>query len=247
MRTNSYSRYYRSSGNLPGTQTVFGWTPRTPAAPHTPVAGQRQHLGANSSSRGHPSSSGSMHSPVASAQPRQASPRMSPKASSGGKQTSVKPAVTPIPLSASVSGAQTPSWLKGTYRPQPPPPATQPDTIETWCKERLEAIKATVESKSDAVPELRKVMDDLDSTKVADEIALISSIRKEYWKARERQRKASGELRRAEREVQRIDMHSAHIDSKIARLRSYARFIEGGWVEDPVSDNKSKSSTVEKR
>lgn len=150
-----------------------------------------------------------------------------------------------MPISSPMmTGAQTPSWLKGTYRPQPPS-APQPTTVESWCKDRIEAIKATVECKSDAVPELRKVMDDLDSTKVVDEIALISSIRKDCWKARERQRKAVLELRRAEREVQRINSHSAHINGKIARLQCYARFIEGGWKDESTLDNHLKDKETD--
>lgn len=169
----------------------------------------------------------------------QGSPRLSPSATGSGKPIGAK-ATVPLPISSPMmTGAQTPSWLKGTYRPQPPS-TPQPTTVESWCKDRIEAIKATVECKSDAVPELRKVMDDLDSTKVVDEIALISNIRKDCWKARERQRKAVLELRRAEREVQRISSHSAHINGKIARLRCYARFIEGGWKDESAFENHLK-------
>lgn len=96
----------------------------------------------------------------------------------------------------------------------------------------------TVDGKSDAVPELKKVMEDLDTEKVGDEIALIATIRKDYWKSREKQRKMVAELKRWEREVQRIEMHSAHIDGKISRLRSYARFIDGGWKDESALERK---------
>lgn len=154
-----------------------------------------------------------------------------------------KPGIAPLPapIPAAVSAANTPSWLKGSYRPSSVAPLPQLSAVETWCAERLEAIKATVEGKSNAVSELRKVMEDLDSAKVVDEITLVGTIRKDYWKARERQRKAASDLKRAEREVQRIEMHSAHIDGKINRLRSYARFIEGGWKDESTLESKNDS------
>lgn len=180
------------------------------------------------------------HSPVPPVQPL-GSPRAS-VAAAASKPGGVKPPV-PLPIASPViSGAQTPSWLKGGYQHRQTAPAVpQPTTVESWCKDRIENITATVEGRSDAVPELRKVMDDLDYAKVEDEVALIGSVRKEYWKARERQRKALVDLDRAEREVQRISSHSAHIDGKIARLRGYARFIEGGWKDESELDNHMKA------
>lgn len=141
------------------------------------------------------------------------------------------------PSSASGGGAQTPSWLKGTYRAATPAsPHPQPTTVESWCKQRVDSISATVDGTSDALPELRKVMESLDYGKIEKEIEVVCAIRKEFWKARERQRKAASDLRRVEREVQRNDSHAAHINGKIARLRSYARFIDAGWIHENEDD-----------
>lgn len=227
-----YRTYYRGGPVTPQATPVLGWTPRNPAAPHTPVA--RGALASRAAVAATP-----RHPPIIPPQPL-GSPRAS-ISTTVGKSGTVKPAV-PIPIASPViAGAQTPSWLKGGYQHrQPTPTVTQPTTVESWCKDRLENIKATVEGRSDTVPELRKVMDDLDYVKVGDEIALIGSIRKEYWKAKERQRKALMDLHRAEREVQRINSHSAHINGKIARLRGYARFIEGGWKDESELDNHIK-------
>lgn len=183
---------------------------------------------------------GAIHPPSLTVQPPVQSPRMSPNALAAAKAAAVgKPGIVPLPapMPTTVPAAHTPSWLKGSYRPQSVSAVPQPTTVENWCTERLEAIKTTVEGKSNAVPELRKVMEDLDSAKVLDEITLVGTIRKDYWKARERQRKAAAELKRTEREVQRIEMHSAHIDGKINRLRSYARFIEGGWKDESTLES----------
>lgn len=114
--------------------------------------------------------------------------------------------------------------------------SSSPTTVDQWCAERIDAIKATVDGKGEGLPELRRVMEVLDSAKVADEIAVISNIRKEYWKTRERQRKAVMELRRAEREVQRIGLPASQIESKINRLSRYARFIESGWQDGQLLD-----------
>lgn len=185
---------------------------------------------------------GAIHPPSLPVQPPVQSPRMSPNALAAAKAAAGgKPGIVPLPapMPTAVPAAHTPSWLKGSYRPQSVASVPQPTTVENWCAERLEAIKSTVEGKSNAVPELRKVMEDLDSVKVLDEITLVGNIRKDYWKARERQRKAAADLKRAEREVQRIEMHSAHIDGKINRLRSYARFIEGGWKDESTLESKT--------
>lgn len=142
------------------------------------------------------------------------------------------------PIAAVVTtAAGTPSWLKGTYRPQPPPPPparTAAAAVDHWCKERIDNIKATIEGKSDALRDLKKVMADLEYAAIQDEIALISSIRQDFWKARERQRKASADLLKAEAEIHRIDLHAAQIDGKINRLKSYVKFIEGGWTDEGV-------------
>lgn len=77
-------------------------------------------------------------------------------------------------------------------------------------------------------------MQELDVPAISEEINQIVSLRKEFWKARERQRKAEARLSSAEREVFKIDLQMDHIDTKISRLRGYVRFIEGGWSDERV-------------
>lgn len=86
-------------------------------------------------------------------------------------------------------------------------------------------------------------MDTLDARTIPDEIALIRTIRKDYWRCRERQRRSVSEMLKAEREVMRSDLHAAHIDGKIYRLRGYAKFIDGGWVNENVLDVKGGMTT----
>lgn len=88
--------------------------------------------------------------------------------------------------------------------------------------------------------DLKKLMVDLDYESVADEITLLASFRKDFWKVRERQRKVAAELWRSERAVDRIDLHTVQIDGKINRLKGYVRFIEGGWVDERVLSNSHK-------
>lgn len=105
----------------------------------------------------------------------------------------------------------------------------------------MEAIKATIEGKGDGLRDLKKLMVDLDYESVADEITMLASIRKEFWKVRDRQRKAAAELCRAERAVDRIDLHAAQIDGKINRLKGYVRFIEGGWLDETLLTTSCKA------
>ncbi|CAN8075263.1 unnamed protein product [Agarophyton chilense] len=202
-------RYYRSSGaSGPSCSGSIGWTPRTAASPH---ALQRSYR------------------PL----PRSGSPRLK-------SVPSISKPVKPAPISVSPSAPNTPSWLKGTYKPQPPSAAPL-STVEQWCEHRISAIKATVddtqtEGNVDDIPELRKVMTDLDSKSIPDEIQVLQGLRKDYWRAVERQKKAMSELRKAEREVMRIEPPAMHIESKISRLRRYAKFIESGWMDEDVLD-----------
>eukprot|EP00178_Gracilaria_changii_P014077 TRINITY_DN3994_c0_g1_i1.p2 TRINITY_DN3994_c0_g1~~TRINITY_DN3994_c0_g1_i1.p2 ORF type:complete len:295 (-),score=46.55 TRINITY_DN3994_c0_g1_i1:1466-2350(-) len=211
-------RYYRSSG--PSCSASIGWTPRTAASPH---ALQRNYR----------------------PPPRSGSPRLK-------SVPSISKPVKTAPISISAPTPNTPSWLKGTYKPQPPS-ATPLSTVEQWCEHRINAIKATVEDTAsegndDDIPELRKVMTDLDSKSVPNEIEVIRSLRKDYWRAVERQKKAMNELRKAEREVMRIDPPATHIESKISRLRRYAKFIESGWIDEDVLDiTKSNKAVTVKR
>lgn len=77
-------------------------------------------------------------------------------------------------------------------------------------------------------------MMDLDVDATSEEVARVAGIRREFWKARERQRKAAAELMKFEREVQRKDLQAAQINGKIERMQGYVRFIEGGWVDERV-------------
>lgn len=91
-------------------------------------------------------------------------------------------------------------------------------------------------------------MTDLDSKSVPGEIQVLRNLRKDYWKAMERQKKATMDLRKAERDVLRIDLPAMHIESKINRLRSYAKFIESGWVDEEALDiAKSHKKSAVKR
>lgn len=165
---------------------------------------------------------------------------------------SITKPIKPTPITISPSAPNTPSWLKGNYKPQPPS-ATPLSTVEQWCEHRLSAIKATIEENSteggtDDIPALRKVITDLDSKSVPAEIQVLRNLRKDYWKAIDRQKKAMTELRKAERDVLRIDLPAMHIESKISRLRSYAKFIDSGWVDEEALDiAKSHNKSTTKR
>lgn len=221
------------SASLPPAQPpVLGWTPRTASYPGP---SRNHHVPLHHPRMPPPGGGGASH--LSHAAPPTTSPRL--KVSSYGVTKPVGksgPPVSPAVV-VSVAGAGTPSWLKGTYRPQPPPPPpvlTGAAAIELWCKERIDLIKATIEGKSDGIRELKKVITDLDRSAIPEEMSLISSIRKEFWNARERQRKAASDLSRAECEIHRIDLQAAQVDGKINRLKSYVKFIEGGWSDDSV-------------
>ncbi|KAI0565035.1 hypothetical protein FGB62_22g538 [Gracilaria domingensis] len=208
-------RYYRSSG--PSCSASIGWTPRTAASPH---ALQRNYRSL----------------------PRSGSPRLK-------SVPSISKPVKTAPISITPSAPNTPSWLKGTYKPQPPS-STALSTVEQWCEHRVSAIKATVEDtvtegNTDEIPELRKVMMDLDSKSVPNEIQALRSLRKDYWRAVDRQKKALAELRKAEREVMRIEPPAMHIESKISRLRRYAKFIESGWMDENVLDISKSNKQID--
>ena len=147
-----------------------------------------------------------------------------------------------------IPGAQKTSWLVVGYYLRPPGASVWlGKTVDSWCKERIETITATMDRFSDSVAELRKVMEDLDCAKVADEIAVVGSIWKEIWNVRERHRKMVGELHSAEREGCRTENHAAHMDGKIARLRGYARCIERGWMEEPDINSCSRGKEGRER
>lgn len=223
-----------ASPHAPG--PMLGWTPR---APH-PRQAARSHLSVRpvvpTGPPTHP-----VPSPIPLHTPSKSSPRLK-VASAGvtkpipkGVASTPTPIIAPVPLP--ITSGNTPSWLKGGYRPQPPPsPSTLvgPAAVETWCKERIELIKSVIDGKSESLRDLRKVMQELDVPAISEEIAQIRSIRTDFWKARERQRKSEAQLTNAEGEVFRIDLQMDHINSKINRLRGYVRFIEGGWSDERV-------------
>ena len=244
LRPTSYHhqpRYYRGGAMSNSSTSLVGWTPRT-ALPH------RSHSRGPSNSslvnhhhhhhHHHPSSSSSL------------SPRVNTSSASLSSKHSLSKSI-PRSASPSIPSTNTPSWLKGnyTYRPQSSPiSSSSPSmlTVEDYCKTRIRDIKQTIEGENDTVPELRKVMIDLESSKICDEINLISSIRKEFWQTRKRQRKAAAELRKIEREIRRINIHSDHINGKINRLRAYAKFIESGWQDEQLPVPISSSSIKKK-
>lgn len=138
-----------------------------------------------------------------------------------GGITSVRGGITKARGGALVG---TPSWLKGGYR----------GNVEMWCKERMELIRLTVEGKMDGVPELRKVMEDLDCDRMEEEMELLAKVRSGHWRIRERFRKGESEVRKVEREVRKYEMMSRRIESKVRRLQGYAGFIDGGWKDESV-------------
>jgi hypothetical protein len=115
-------------------------------------------------------------------------------------------------------------------------------SLETWCKLRLEAIATTVAG-GDAVPELKRVMDRLEVGRFSKQRVSLKKIRVDKWNAIKRSRKAHMDLLKYQREMIKIDAQAAHIDAKIARLQSYARFIEMGWREDKVENVPAPASS----
>ena len=225
------------------TTPKLGWTPRAPSAPHT-LLGQRGSLSGRSGNHlqnpdqkdgrmSHPNGS---HHPLTPTGGNIGMSPGTPQAKSMLKAPTSH-SLNTRPLTPKMMGPSTPSWLKGAYRAaSQPASAPPPTTTESWCKQRLDAIKATVEG-GDSVPELRKVMDNLEYSKIDREIETVRKIRREFWLMRERQQKAAAELRRAEREVHKYDAQASHTHGKVARLRSYEKFIEAGWVdENPPSE-----------
>jgi hypothetical protein len=114
-------------------------------------------------------------------------------------------------------------------------------SVETWCRQRLDAIADTAAG-GDAVPELKRVMERLEVARFAKHRESLKKIRSEKWAARKRSTKAYVDLLKHQRDVIKIDAQSAHIDAKIARLQSYSRFIELCWQDDPLVDVPARSS-----
>lgn len=108
------------------------------------------------------------------------------------------------------------------------------------CAKRLEEIKNTINGEKEN-PELFEVMQKLEFSKIPEEYQLINEIHDIYFKAQERKRKADHDLFRAELELHRLGHLKQHIDSKIARLRSYSKFIESGWVDEQALQQTSPS------
>lgn len=103
---------------------------------------------------------------------------------------------------------------------------------EVWCKKHIEDIEAT--ARGDALlPNVKKVMEILKFPVLNSHRESLRLIRKEKWATTERVRDATQDLRKLEREFLRIDAHATHVDSKIARLRSYSEFIENDWQDKP--------------
>lgn len=103
-------------------------------------------------------------------------------------------------------------------------------TVEAWCKARVESMQLVVDGgNADSLPGLKKVMEDLEYAKISLENDLIRKARRERWRCEERMLKTKREIVKSQREVWKIEVHSQHVDAKIARLRSYAQFIENKW------------------
>jgi hypothetical protein len=114
-------------------------------------------------------------------------------------------------------------------------------SVETWCRQRLDAIADTAAG-GDSVPELKRFMERLEVTRFAKHRETLKKIRSEKWTARKRSTKAYIDLFKFQRDVIKIDAQAAHIDAKIARLRSYSRFIEMCWQDDALMDAPAPSS-----
>ncbi len=119
-------------------------------------------------------------------------------------------------------------------------PAEQ--TVDSWCQARLEAIRATVDG-ADTIPELRKVMDDLEYEKIEIELDIARKARRERWHASERFRKTDIEAHATERPMRKIDIAAEHIESKLARLQSYSLFIDNNWTDGETEKEVSPAES----
>lgn len=83
-------------------------------------------------------------------------------------------------------------------------------------------------------------MNDLDARKVIEELEQSEGIRDEFWRARERERRALYELRKIEREGVRIDLPRGNIEGKLKRLKIYSKYIESGWTDQSGLEEEEK-------
>lgn len=134
-----------------------------------------------------------------------------------------------------MTGKSTPAALSTTS------PSAQ--NLDSWCKQRVEAIISTIDG-SDVIPELKQIVDRLDIKHFEKQNLALRTIRKEKWAAKARARKAFADLNKAQKDLLKIDAHSSHIDAKIARLRSYTRFIDCGWREDEAAPSTGAAATT---
>jgi len=81
------------------------------------------------------------------------------------------------------------------------PVITAAGSIQAYCKDRLDTICAVVDSTctTDAIPELRKVMENLEYSKIDIENEIANKARQERIRAYRRIEKSRRELRKAER------------------------------------------------
>lgn len=139
----------------------------------------------------------------------------------------------------------TPSWLKGGYRTPKhnlqgstthgggvgSTKSNAEQTVEAWCKARLEAIRDTVDG-GDAIPELKKVMQDLEFEKIEIEADIARKARRERWRADQALSKSENEHHAVLRPLRKIDYASQHVESKLERLKSYSLFIDNNWKDE---------------
>jgi len=121
------------------------------------------------------------------------------------------------------------------------PVITAAGSIQAYCKDRLDTICAVVDSTctTDAIPELRKVMENLEYSKIDIENEIANKARQERIRAYRRIEKSRRELRKAERHLLNVDLQAQHIESKIRRLSEYSAFIENKWRDADDSNNSS--------
>lgn len=177
------------------------------------------------------------------------------------------PPPPPPPEPGATPTAPAPAWLKNAYAAAPPPatatrasPPTPiiPDDasdetkhaaeVAQFAERRLAAIRAAVDGQptaADALPEFKNVLNALEFRSYEREQEALMRVRRERWRSQERIQQARRALIRAEGEVKRIDLAAQHFDTKIRRLKRYAKFIENKWVDEEEDAKEKRDGKLE--